>query len=505
MLILLPLWVLAVAAQTTDDGSKIYFENELPLFKTKASQAAEPQMVPQKVPQMIPQKVPQMVPQKTPQMVPQKTSQMVPQKVPQMVPQKSPQMVPQKVPQMAPPMPSMANDRNTCNRQYVAKGLREISINLDNLIRKYSQDENTLLSPIPIANAMGLLLLGAKGRTAQEISCLFGNNPDFDVSRSPDLLHKELGSLIDDLILQPGVSSGSEVSVGAAVFPNQWYGIKSSYIEKAATIYHSDIVPLDYIYRGSEAKTIINKWVANATNNRIKTILDRTPLPTTSIVLVSAIYFNCEWKHTFPLTNTKMKPFYTGKFTKNGEEEYVHVQMMLNSAEALYMEDKTRQLQVLGLPYKGDEIVMYIVLPEGDLKQALNQLREADFKEMINSCKSRQTIYMIPKMKLEAQLQLETLLPELGVTSLFDQTISDLDGIAPRAYVNEIIHKVEIEITETGTVASAATAATINRGNFIPVVRADKPFLFFIHHVKTDSFLFWGTVMKPTPYTSPKG
>ncbi|RZF32877.1 hypothetical protein LSTR_LSTR017268 [Laodelphax striatellus] len=179
--------------------------------------------------------------------------------------------------------------------------------------------------------------------------------------------------------------------------------------------------------------------------------------------------------------------------------------MMLHSSKALYYEDKTRQLQMLGLPYKGDEIIMYIVLPEGDLRQTIGQLRESDYKAMIDSCENRSSIYMVPKMKLEASINLESLLPELGVTSLFDPTTSGLDDIAPRAYVNEIIHKVEIEVSEFGTTASAVTGVSVNRGGFTPVVRVDKPFLFFIHHVKTDSFLFWGTVTKPTPNTSPKG
>jgi len=71
----------------------------------------------------------------------------------------------------------------------------------------------------------------------------------------------------------------------------------------------------------------------------------------------------------------------------------------------------------------------------------------------------------------------------------------------PGSYIGDILHKVEVVINEVGTVASAATAVTITRGGQ-STFNINKPFLFFIHHVKSDTVVFWGSVNKPTPYST---
>jgi len=70
----------------------------------------------------------------------------------------------------------------------------------------------------------------------------------------------------------------------------------------------------------------------------------------------------------------------------------------------------------------------------------------------------------------------------------------------PGSYIGDILHKVEVVIDEVGTVASAATVVTITRGGQ-PTFNINRPFLFFIHHVKSDTVIFWGSINKPIPYS----
>lgn len=86
---------------------------------------------------------------------------------------------------------------------------------------------------------------------------------------------------------------------------------------------------------------------------------------------------------------------------------------------------------------------------------------------------------------------------------MFDPTKADLTNMAsdPSLYIGDILHKVEVVINEVGTVASAATVVTITRGGQ-STFNINKPFLFFIHHVKSDTVIFWGSVNKPTPYST---
>jgi serine protease inhibitor len=69
----------------------------------------------------------------------------------------------------------------------------------------------------------------------------------------------------------------------------------------------------------------------------------------------------------------------------------------------------------------------------------------------------------------------------------------------PGLYADSIIHKVTIDVTESGTEAAAATVVSVTRDGSHKVVRFERPFLFFIRHEETGAVLFWGTVVKPTP------
>lgn len=97
---------------------------------------------------------------------------------------------------------------------------------------------------------------------------------------------------------------------------------------------------------------MINNWVANATNNRIREFFKPGDAISsdTQVILTSSIYFSGEWKYGF--NEVKSEPFYTTeKLSKN-------VEMMKNlvSLRAGSITLRTGfNGQWVELPYRGDE------------------------------------------------------------------------------------------------------------------------------------------------------
>lgn len=147
-----------------------------------------------------------------------------------------------------------------------------------------------------------------------------------------------------------------------------------------------DIVPVNFESQ-EETKYVINNWVANATNNRIKDFFKPGDAINTDaqVILTNSIYFNGEWK--FGFNEVKSEPFYTTeKLSKN-------VQMMKNlvSLRAGYITLRNGfSGQWVELPYRGDEFSMVLIVPTQRhyLDEFIRSMRTNDFSDIIKQLSS---------------------------------------------------------------------------------------------------------------------
>lgn len=115
----------------------------------------------------------------------------------------------------------------------------------------------------------------------------------------------------------------------------------------------------------------------------------------------------------------------------------------------------------------------------------------------------------IPLFKYEYELQLVDDLKALGITNIFDKDKSDLSEIATGVYIDSAIHKANIEFSNDGIKAAAATVMGgfgSAAGGFdylfdVPVVTIDltfdKPYMYIIRDKDTGEVWFTGTVYNP--------
>ncbi|XP_066993462.2 uncharacterized protein [Anabrus simplex] len=77
----------------------------------------------------------------------------------------------------------------------------------------------------------------------------------------------------------------------------------------------------------------------------------------------------------------------------------------------------------------------------------------------------------------------------------FDLTGASEDS---RFRIDDILHEMWLEVSETGTEAAAVSAGTVDYSGDVKLVLVDRPFLFIILHEETRAILFWGAIVDPT-------
>ncbi|KAG8147975.1 hypothetical protein E2320_022800 [Naja naja] len=70
-------------------------------------------------------------------------------------------------------------------------------------------------------------------------------------------------------------------------------------------------------------------------------------------------------------------------------------------------------------------------------------------------------------------------------------------GTQDALFVSRVLQKVKIDVSESGTEVSSATAAIVYSRMAPLEIVLDRPFLFVVRHNPTGTILFMGQVMEP--------
>jgi len=253
---------------------------------------------------------------------------------------------------------------------------------------------------------------------------------------------------------------------------------------------------VDFVGATEKSRQAINLWVEDQTNKKIKDLIPQGVLTAlTRLVLTNAIYFKGDWASQFKESATKDASF------KLGGGKTVQAPLMYQKGKFGYKED--RDVQVLSMPYKGDDLSMVVVLPKkvDGLADVTANLTAAKIDAWTTRLYKRDVYVHLPKFKVESQFGLNDVLAKMGMPDAFDSSKANLSGMngARNLYISAVIHKAYVDVNEEGTEAAAATAVVValrsapRRTTF----RADHPFLFLIRHNKTGAILFMGRLANP--------
>lgn len=366
-----------------------------------------------------------------------------------------------------------------------------------NLLKTLSEDSsnNIFLSPISISAALAMVFMGAKGKTANQM--IQALSLDKCSGSGGGDVHQGFQSILTEVN-----KTGTQYLLKTAnrLFGEKTCDILASFKDACRKFYEAEMEELDFKGDTEQSRQHINTWVAKKTEDKIKELLSPgTVNYDTQLVLVNAIYFKGNWEKPFNKERTTEMPF---KVSKNEEKP---VQMMFRKSTFKMTYIGEMFTKILLLPYAGNELNMIIMLPDEhvELKTVENELTYEKFIEWtrLDKMDEEEVEVFLPRFKLEENYDMKDVLGKLGMTDAFVEGRADFSGISSKQglFLSKVIHKTFVEVNEEGTEAAAATAGIMLMRcmRFTPRFVADRPFLFFIQHVKTKGILFCGRFSSP--------
>jgi serpin B len=351
-----------------------------------------------------------------------------------------------------------------------------------------ARDSNLTLSPISASLALGMLLNGAEGETADQIRSTLGFG-----TRATPAINEAYRTLVPLLTtVDPSVrmqfANAAWFDTGMSPSPTFTQALQATFGAQA------NVVP----FSAPSTVTTINSWVKTNTNGRIQTIVNRLE-PELVALLINATYFKGTWRAQFDRSATQSAPFFVTPSVP------LNVPTMRTEAGLVRGGQLPDGTVVAELPYGGDAFVMDIVMPPaGRLESAIDSLTPTRWATLLRTLpdSAATTLVSLPKFRLELSRELKPALGVMGMPRAFGGSAQLAPMFAApdgRLTVSSVLQRVFVDVNEEGTEAAAVTAVSVGVTSVGPVgMIINRPFLFVIRERLSGAILFVGKVIRPS-------
>ena len=357
------------------------------------------------------------------------------------------------------------------------------------------KDGNLFYSPYSISLALAMTYAGARGETEKQMA------DTLHFTLPQDRLHLAFNSLDLELSQRGKGAKGKDgegfrLNIANAIWGQKDYHFLATFLDVLAENYGAGLRVLDFTKEPEKSRIVINDWVREETEGRIKDLLPPGSVgPPTSLVLTNAIYFNAAWQYPFEENATRDGLFH---LLQGGE---VSVPMMGQAKSLGYAESEG--YQAVELPYDGRELSMVILLPQaGKFETFEKSLDARQVDAIIKNLGSSQVILTMPRFEFASGFRLGATLAAMGMPDAFSGN-ADFSGMTGNRdlSISDVVHKAFVSVGEAGTEAAAATAVimpTAAPPGATVEVTIDRPFIFLIRDIKTGAISFVGRVVNPS-------
>lgn len=347
-------------------------------------------------------------------------------------------------------------------------------------------NENIFFSPYSIFVALSMTYEGARGDTADEMYNILGFPQNNDTTLC------SFGSIYNKF----NQNKEYTLNTANALWVKKGYKFLDSYLSFIRDYYMGKATEVNFSDRANAA-ALINDWIKDNTGGKIKDLIKESDISDAlTMILTNAIYFKGLWANQFDVEDTMERDFELS----NGETISVPTMSLSNDdINWNYMEND--ELQILELPYKGDKLSMFILLPKENNITALEEMLTLEnFTNWKMDLYETNVEVKLPKFKLETEYNLKEHLQNMGMKIPFTPN-ADFSGMNGKQdlFIEKVRHKAFIEVDEEGTEAAAATSVDMALTAIPNTIEfnCDHPFIFLIQHKETGVILFMGKVGNP--------
>jgi serpin B len=397
-----------------------------------------------------------------------------------------------------------SSEQRISNPQVSSSKVKELTgdngafaLDLYSELAKVEEGKNFFYSPHSISSALAMTYAGMEGSSeAQTKQALH-----FDLPESE--LHPAFNKL--DLELEKRATQASsnkkgspfKLEVANSIWGQQNYPFKQPFLDTLAKNYGAGLRAVNFAEKPDAARTAINDWVEQKTEDRIKDLLPKSAVGrSTRMVLTNAIYFKASWANKFDEGQTQKAPFTTG----GGQQ--VQVDMMSARQRSGFAYAEGSNWKAVEMPYVGDKVSMVVLVPDSGAFGQVEQSLSSSMLQNVFSQLSGQAVDLeFPKFDFESKFSVKKMLQALGMNDPFTPGTADLSDIADSdLFIDDVIHQSFVAVDEKGTEAAAATAVTVGETSVpeFTELTVDRPFLFMIRDRETNAVVFLGRVLDPS-------
>ncbi|MBR2726040.1 hypothetical protein IKE87_02115 [Candidatus Saccharibacteria bacterium] len=340
--------------------------------------------------------------------------------------------------------------------------------------------QNLIYSPLSIRSGLALLDAGADGTTKTQIS-------------------KVLGST--EVPQYQGIDG--ELSLANGVFIRDTYrdSILDSYIDTVTDNQNAQLI------FGDLTADLMNQWAKDNTLGLIDN-LGVTPTDETKVVLANALAIKMDWEYQFDSALTRKNDFYAAN---NKKINATTMSKTFAAQDVYYATNEDETIVSLPLSSKSTANLEFAaIMPKADLASYIKDLTPVELQKTLDNLASASDVsggveVNIPKFKFDYELEFKKDLENLGIVNAFSVGTANFSKLSTsRLYVNDAVHKANIDFSESGIEAAAVTTfsldskAIITEDDSLVRLTFDHPFLFVIRDRANDAVWFTGTVYTPS-------